>query len=1012
MLAAIRSVRFLRCVAASGLLFATSLFASTNSAWFTRSWQTDDGLPDNYAAAVVQSDDGFLWVGTATGLQRFDGIGFTPFSFRNGDSKEDQGVRALSPRRGGGLWVVPRRGPLFGLDENLSRSSLPGVLLSAYGPMGVVEDRQGALWVAYANFICELKNGVVTQFTTNSGVPASGTFFGFATDAENNIWLAKGSRALVFREGLFRSFSLPTVSRVVHLAGSRSNGVWIAAGTHLFKCNASGMTQDCGSFFPDDSRAEAWALLEDHTGAVWLGTDGSGLFRYDGSSFEKIETSHPYILDVAEDREGNIWVGTSGGGLDRVGPGGVPLESFESGSSSVAIQSICEDTNGVLWGATQNGLLVSRRDGRWVSPFTNGASLGIVTCVAADRRGAVWIGSRDRMLQRWYHNHLSSWGRTNHLASHTVVGLLPASNGDLWISLYGNPSSVQRMDANDQLATVKLPAGAGRISAMAEDASGKIWIGSASGYLMQIEPCELTTTSFPASPRQPVLCLYATPDGAVWIGYDAAGLGRIKNGRLSTIGSAQGLPDEHISEIASDDFGWFWFGGGRGIFKVQRPELDSALEGQLDRVLPIHYGRNEGLFSVEANSANVAPFVIPTVLRSHDGNLWMPLRKQIAVIDPKVLREKPFPPPAIITRAAMDNRTIAEYGETSQGQPMVNLKTLKKPLQFPPGRRKIEFEFTALNFSTPEGVRFRYRLVGYDDDWLSPENRSAVYSGLGRGNYQFRVQASSGNGVWNEAQSPVAFEVLPFFWETWWFRLCVVLLFTTAVIALARYLSLRRLRMKLRLVEQQAALDKERARIARDLHDDLGCSLTKAALTLDMTNRQITSTDEANGKLQNCSAMVRQIARSVDEIVWAINPRNDTLRYLIDYISQFTVEFLHAAEIKCRVDLPDNIPDVAVSPEARHNLFLVVKEALNNVTRHARAGEVHLTIALSGREMTMALDDNGCGFNGETDNASADGLRNMRQRMEELGGRFELQSRPGAGTRVAFFCPLQYAQLN
>lgn len=1012
--AVIRSLRPLSCAVASALLFASSLFVSADSSWFTRSWQTDDGLPDNYVAAVAQSDDDFLWLGTATGLQRFDGVHFQTFSFDNADGRGDQGVRAISSRRGGGLWIVPRRGPVFGLDENYSRISLPGDLLSGNGPLGVMEDRQGTLWVAYPGFVCELKNGAVTQFASNSGVPASGTFFGFAADTENNIWLAKGSRALVLQDGVFQSVNIPgTLSRVVHLTPSRSNGVWIAASKHLFKCEAGAKPVDCGSFEADNPRAETWALLEDHTGAVWLGTDGSGLFRYAGSGFEKIETSHPYILGLTEDKEGNVWVGTSGGGLDRVGPGGVRLESFDTGSSTVAIQSICEDTNGVLWGATQNGLLVSRRDGRWVSPFTNAASLGIVTCVAADRNGAVWIGSRDRMLYRWFNNHLTTWGRTNHLASHTVVGLLSASNGDLWISIYGNPSAVQRMDTNDQLATIKLPASVGRISAMAEDTAGTIWIGSANGNLMQIEPGDFTATTISAaSVHQPILCLYATPDGAVWIGYEGGGLGRIKDGSFSNIGSVQGLPGDHVSEIASDEFGWFWFGGGRGIFKVQGSELESIMDGRLDHLLPIRYGRNEGLFSVEANSANVAPFVLPTVLRSHDGTLWMPLRKQIAAVDPKVLREKSSPPEVIITRVAMDNRAVAEYGQSSRTQPVVNLKTLKIPLQFPPGHRKLEFEFTALNFSTPENVRIRYRLEGYDDTWQTPENRSAIYSGLGRGNYRFRVQANNGNGPWNEAQSPVAFEMLPFFWETLWFRSCMVILFTSAVIALVRYISLRRLQMKLRLVEQQAALDKERTRIARDLHDDLGCSLTKVALTLDMTHRQITSTEDANGKLQNCSTMVRQIARSVDEIVWAINPRNDTLRYLIDYISQFTVEFLHAAEIKCRVDLPDNIPDIAVSPEARHNLFLVVKEALNNVTRHARAGEVRLTVTASEREVTIALDDNGCGFNGEPDNATADGLRNMRQRMEEVGGRFELQSNPGTGTRVAFFCPLRNGHLN
>jgi signal transduction histidine kinase len=211
--------------------------------------------------------------------------------------------------------------------------------------------------------------------------------------------------------------------------------------------------------------------------------------------------------------------------------------------------------------------------------------------------------------------------------------------------------------------------------------------------------------------------------------------------------------------------------------------------------------------------------------------------------------------------------------------------------------------------------------------------------------------------------------------------------------------------LKLRIIEQQAALDKERARIARDLHDDLGCSLTQVALTLDMTNRELAAPDKVNRKLERCSNMVRQVARSVDEIVWAINPRNDTLRYVIDYISQFAVEFLHAAEITCRVDLPDKFLEIPVSPEARHNLFLSVKEALNNITHHARATEVRLNVVVTEKEIALTIEDNGQGFDRTPDNASADGLRNMRQRMEEIHGRFDIETKAGSGTKVSFLCP-------
>jgi signal transduction histidine kinase len=387
--------------------------------------------------------------------------------------------------------------------------------------------------------------------------------------------------------------------------------------------------------------------------------------------------------------------------------------------------------------------------------------------------------------------------------------------------------------------------------------------------------------------------------------------------------------------------------------------------------------------------------------------LWIPLRKGLAVIDPDILRVSRIPPSVLFSQITMDGKTIASYGGIGAESGTANLVTPDISLRLPPDYRHLEFNFTAIDLSAPESIRFRYQLVGFDNDWIQPdEARIASYSRLLAGNYQFRVEASLGDGPWNDAPTTLAFTVEPFFWQTWWFRTCAVLFFTSAVIAIVRYISFRHIQRELSRLEQRAQLDKERTRIARDLHDDLGCSLNKVALTLDMTQRQIESTQSVNGKLQDCSAMVRQAAKSVDEIVWAINPRNDSLHYLVDYISQFAVEFLHAAEISCRVDLPDSVPNCGVSPEARHNLFLVVKEALNNIARHAQATEVHLRVTVTGEEISFTLEDNGRGFERPPENATCDGLRNMRQRMDEIGGQFELKTSPGAGTRVTFFYPL------
>jgi signal transduction histidine kinase len=586
-----------------------------------------------------------------------------------------------------------------------------------------------------------------------------------------------------------------------------------------------------------------------------------------------------------------------------------------------------------------------------------------------------------------------------------VLALLPASNGDLWIAEQAR-TGLQCLH-DEHLRSLALPKASGRITALAEDASGNIWAGSEVGLLMRAEGDRLVNeTPLTGLSDQPILCLYPNADGALWIGYEGTGLGHLKQGRFARLGSGQGLFDDYISQIISDDQGWFWFGSERGIFKVRRDQLEAVANGREEHVRFINYGRNEGLFSMEASSPNVSPFVSPTPLHSRDGRLWVPMRKALAVIEPTILPANQQPPEVLLTRVTLDGRVIASRGGHADAR-TASLNALAAPLRFPPAHRHLGFAFTAIHFSAPENIRFRYQLVGFDSDWIYPQtDRTADYSRLAAGEYQLRAQACIGNGPWNETPATLVVAVAPFVWQTWWFRVGALVLFTSLVIAIVRYISFRRLQAHMRLLEQRAALDKERTRIARDLHDDLGCSLNQVALTLDMTQRALAGTELVNGKLRHCSGMVRQAARSVDEIVWAINPRNDTLRYMVDYISQFAVEFLHAAGVSCRVDLPDRVPEqVLVTPEARHNLFLVVKEALNNVVRHAGAGRVELRITATEEHVAITIKDDERGFERAPDNASSEGLRNMRQRMEEINGQFQLESAPGAGTRIAFSYP-------
>jgi signal transduction histidine kinase/ligand-binding sensor domain-containing protein len=988
------------------VLASRALAASFSPAWAAHVWQSDDGLPNNNVTGLAQTPDGYLWIANPGQLARFDGVNFEAFpspSLVGLDYK----VTSLLCSRAGGLWLGMDHGRLVYLDGKKPRIFVTNGLLNLTAS-ALTEDDEGGVWILYGgNNVCRFKDGQIIKFNKPNGMPVSPrSGCSLARDNQGRIWLATAGELDRFHDGRFETIlRIATPAVPVRLAAARAGGLWICAGLQLFKYSAVADEKplEVGTLQPDQPSTEPTVLLEDRHGAVWIGTSSSGLFRYDASDgLSSVPTSHGAILSLFEDREGYIWVGTGGGGLDRIQPRAIKVEDAQAGLPMQAVQSVCEDSSGVMWATTENGLLTyhqERGDGALISADANWPG-GRATCVAADRSGAVWIGTRSRQLLCWRDGRFTILGGADGLPSQVIHALLASSTGDLWIA--GEvPESLQRLRAG-HLQTFTLPPGIRVIRAMAEDTSGNIWLGTSKGVLLRVSGDQVIdetprTTGAPLSVR----CLHATADGSVWIGYVGGGVGRFKNGRFFRIDSSAGLYDDVISQIIADGRGWLWFGSDHGVFKVRQQELDDVAEGRSVRVRSIHYGRDDDLPSLQANFGDS-----PGSWRSHDGRLWIPMRTGVAVVDPAKLREDPAPPFILLNRLVVDDRTVAYYGGVVPVQNMVDLQRPQAPLRLEPGHRRLEFEFTALTFGAAENVHFRYRLEGIDDGWIEAETqRSASYSRLPAGDYRFRVTACNGDGIWNETGATLGFTVAPFFWLTWWFRLSALALFTSGAVGIGRYVSFRRLHLRLHELEQKAALDRERARIARDIHDDLGGSLTQTILLLDLIRKNSADSGQVEEYARQISSSARQVIQSLDEIVWAVNPANDTLPAFVDYIGHFAAGFLQTANLRCRLDLPDVLPNRQLAPEVRHNLFLVLKEALNNIVRHAQASEIRLSLVVTAESLRMDIADNGRGFDHAPDLAGADGLRNMRRRMEEIGGRCFIESRPETGTIVSVSFP-------
>jgi signal transduction histidine kinase len=477
---------------------------------------------------------------------------------------------------------------------------------------------------------------------------------------------------------------------------------------------------------------------------------------------------------------------------------------------------------------------------------------------------------------------------------------------------------------------------------------------------------------------------------------------RFKDGNVGHIEFSQGWAKNSISQIVADRRGWLWFGSSRGIYKLRESEVEQAMEDHSICLRPIIYGKNEGLISQEAVSSLASPFVLPRAILGSDGDVRMLTHTGIVDADPDLLADSVTPPPVLLTQVAMDGHIIASHDGVASSAIVENLKAANGALKIAPSHRHLEFGFTAFHFCAPESLRFRYQFAGYDPDWINAgTERSAAYSRLAAGNYQFRVEASVGDGPWSAPPATLDIVVIPFFWQTWWFRFGVLLGFTLSVIAIVRYVSSRRLRSKLRAIQQQSAVERERGRIARDIHDDLGNRLTEIELLTGLAQRTHKIPKAAIIRIREISSAARQATDALDEIVWAINPRNDTLPHLINYIGQFVTDYLRTAGIHCRVDLPENPPPESVSAEVRHNLFLVIKESLNNITRHSEATEVFMLILVANKSLNILIQDNGRGFSSAVKKNGEDGLENMRRRIVEIGGQFQIKSKPGAGTCIS-----------
>lgn len=959
------------------------------------SWQIEQGLPQNSVSSIVQDRDGYLWMGTYNGLARFDGVRFTIFDTANTPEFRDSRIMSLFEDAKGVLWIGHETGSLTKLDHGI----FVDVKLPAAWPggpvLGIGTDKDGVLWLLnWKGALCSMNGDKLYAANVGPGlgVPSLGE------GEDGSLWVVRNGLLGSLRKGKLQPWlpeGQPDVRDVQRICASRSGGIWLMGNSRVAKWSGSGAVQDFGP------APWGWdyvtALTETRSGDLFVGTeDGLYLWSPDGSyrlySRQNI-LSHNWVCGLTEDREGDIWVGTGSGGLDELRPRTVEMAAAPDDWQNRAVLPVTTNSAGGLWIGTEGGGLYEY-NGREALPAseTNGLLNNFIWSTREDGEGHLWVGT-------WANGLLIQQSNSFELVTNVVrasegTRALFVDGETMWI---GTPDGLVRY-SNGQATNMTANAGLilPDVRTIAKDAGGTIWFGMAGGGLGRLKDGKITQfLEQDGLPNNFVWSLFPDDDGALWIGTFDGGLCRLKDGKFSIISTEQGLPSDVICHIADDGQGNFWMSSYGGIFRVSKTELNACADGAIAAVNCLVFDEGNGLATLECSGG-----FQPSGCRTADGRLWFPTIKGLAVIDPSKIKPNLYPPPVLIEEVKVDDQSVMhEPGNVVQ-------------MQVPPGKHRLEIRYTGLSLVSPERVRFKYRMEGLEQNWENVDTRRvAYYTYLKPGKYQFHVIACSNDGVWNQTGATLKLTVIPWFWQTWWFITSAILAGMLAVGLGVRQITKRRLRKRLDHLERQRALEKERARIAKDIHDDLGASLTRIMLLSQSGRTEDAQYSEV--QMERIYSTARDLTRAMDEIVWAVSPQHDTFDSLVSYIGKYAQDYLSATGIRCRLDLPIQLPAWPLTAEVRHNLFLAVKEALNNVTKHSKATEVRISLELFESGFSLQIEDDGKGFDPGgpiVDNSTINqsriftghGLPNMLKRMESIGGRCRIQSTPSKGTKVRF----------
>jgi signal transduction histidine kinase/ligand-binding sensor domain-containing protein len=979
------AILFLALAAAPG---ARALETGRRAGEFSyQTWQTENGLPQNTVRSILQARDGYLWFATEDGLVRFDGYRFETFDAQNTRTLASSDIRALAEDRAGTLWVATGEGVVarskdsfraYGRESGLPFTNMLGLL---------AEKQATVVWAIAPNGVTRFGAGAPVSFALPEGFPRlTGAV---AANGDGSVMLGtQAGLARLSGSGQFQEVAgEPGMGSVSALLRDETGALWAGTRNGLFR-------QANGARALAAVRAYAGrpvtALFEDREQTLWVGS-GSDLERFGGAGMERSLGSRPMpgdtVLAIGEDSDGDVWVGTESAGVTVLRDQKFVTYTTRDGLAGDNVRCVFSGRDGATWVGSDRGLSRLGSDGRWRQWHTeDGLSSDVILSLAEDRAGNVYAGTPDGLNRIAPDGRITVTTSADGLPDDFIRSIYSDGDGSLWL---GTRRGVAHVEGAGTIRTFTQADGLGSdlAGSVLRDRAGQLWVATLDGLSVERGGSgrfETYRTGDGLSSNV-VTALAEDSRGNLWVGTQNGGLNLWRGGKFAAVPRSLGLP-ETIFGVLEDANGDLWMLGATGVVRAARDELAAAARGGTragsgQRATVVWYGTSDGLRVAAYGGAGH-----PGASRGADGSMWFSTLKGAAAVTPGAAQLNRVPPEVVLEAVSIDDKTFAPE--------QVN--------RIAPGHRRIAFEYAGLSFAAPQKVRYRYRLLPFDKDWIDGGvRRTAFYTNLTPGAYRFEVMARNNDGFWSVTPASLGLRLEPHFYQTYWFYALLGLL-----AAGAGYLAYR---WRVAEVETRFnAVLAERNRIAREIHDTLAQGFIGVSVQLEIVSRLLAvSAESAKEQLDHTRVLVRESIAEARRSIWELRSHEEKGEDLPSRLSRSATQAVGNSAVKLSLQVRG-----AYRPLNRRiedELLRIGQEAVMNALRHAEAERVDIELAFEAKALRMTVSDDGRGFAVREDGAGPEGhygLRGMRERAQQIGAKLTVDSAIGKGTRVFVEAPV------